>query len=211
MGPLYRLKFVPKYGMTFHSTPSDYMVQRLRTWLRGSGGLLVTTNLHFSGMEASTCVFITKNIAVETGARSGLLRATARLVVISYAEDIDHEEIKKRFFVPSLLLVSQFVKETDAKHIIGKAGSTINKIKSEAEVINIPDTHSGATVIKYAGNATGVEKEPAELASNSALSIVPSHGFKEAPANEFNVSSLLDILLGKHQLLQYWFFFYILV
>jgi len=34
------------------------------------------------------------------------------------------------------------------KHIIGKGGSTINKIKSESDVtINIPDTDSGVTII----------------------------------------------------------------
>jgi len=52
------------------------------------------------------------------------------------------------------------------KHIIGKGGSTINKIKSEADVtINIPDTDSGATIIRIEGNKAGVEKAQKELAS----------------------------------------------
>jgi len=52
------------------------------------------------------------------------------------------------------------------KHIIGKGGSTINKIKAEADVtINIPDTDSGATVIRIEGNKAGVEKAKAELDS----------------------------------------------
>jgi len=52
------------------------------------------------------------------------------------------------------------------KHIIGKGGSTINKIKSEADVtINIPDTDSGATVIRIEGNKAGVEKAKTELAA----------------------------------------------
>jgi len=52
------------------------------------------------------------------------------------------------------------------KHIIGKGGSTINKLKSEADVtINIPDTDSGATVIRIEGNKAGVEKAKAELQS----------------------------------------------
>jgi polyribonucleotide nucleotidyltransferase len=52
------------------------------------------------------------------------------------------------------------------KHIIGKGGSTINKIKSESDVtINIPDTDSGATVIRIEGNKAGVERAKAELAS----------------------------------------------
>merc|ERR1712029_1300567 len=50
------------------------------------------------------------------------------------------------------------------KHIIGKGGSTINKIKSETDVtINIPDTDSGVTVIRIEGNKAGVEKAKKEL------------------------------------------------
>ena len=49
------------------------------------------------------------------------------------------------------------------KHI-GKEGSTINKIMTEADVtINIPDTDSGVTVIRIEGNKTGVEKAKKEL------------------------------------------------
>jgi len=52
------------------------------------------------------------------------------------------------------------------KHIIGKGGSTINKIKAEADVtINIPDTDSGATVIRIEGNKSGVDKAKTELAA----------------------------------------------
>merc|ERR1711970_25660 len=50
------------------------------------------------------------------------------------------------------------------KHIIGKGGSTINKIKAEADVtINIPDTDSGVTIIRIEGNKAGVDKAKAEL------------------------------------------------
>merc|ERR1711972_567795 len=52
------------------------------------------------------------------------------------------------------------------KHIIGKGGSTINKIKSETDVtINIPDTDSGVTIIRIEGNKAGVEKASKELNS----------------------------------------------
>ena len=52
------------------------------------------------------------------------------------------------------------------KHIIGKGGSTINKIKSEADVtINIPATDSGVTVIRIEGNKAGVEQAKKELES----------------------------------------------
>ena len=59
----------------------------------------MTSNLQFAGMEAPTCVFITRNIVEEIGARSGLLRATSRLVVVSYTKDVDRLEVEKRFVV----------------------------------------------------------------------------------------------------------------
>merc|ERR1711892_1650827 len=60
------------------------------------------------------------------------------------------------------------------KHIIGKGGSTINKIKSETDVtINIPDTDSGVTVIRIEGNKAGVDKASKEL-----------HGMVEKMENE---------------------------
>jgi len=65
--------------------PTEEEVQDLRTWLRGDGGILITSNLQFSGMESPACVFITDNLAEETAARSGLLRGTTRLVLVSYS------------------------------------------------------------------------------------------------------------------------------
>merc|ERR1712180_447430 len=68
----------------------------------------------------------------------------------------------------NLIKTTSFVEfKVDAKyhkHIIGKGGSTINKIKSESDVtINIPDTDSGVTIIRIEGNRAGVEKAKAEL------------------------------------------------
>merc|ERR1712107_315475 len=80
-------------NIVFSQAPSDHEKKQLQAWLKGAGGLLVTSNLQFAGMEASTCVFITKNIVEETGARSGLLRATARLLVVSYAKEVDMKEV----------------------------------------------------------------------------------------------------------------------
>ena len=85
--------------ITYSQPPTDEERVKLCAWLRGTGGLLVTSNLQFAGMEASTCVFITNNIVKEIGARSGLLRATARLVVVSFTPGIDREEILGRFLV----------------------------------------------------------------------------------------------------------------
>ena len=79
--------------------PQHHELERLKTWLQGAGGLLVTSNLQFAGMEAPTCIFITNNISEEVGARSGLLRATTRLVVISYAQNVDQDKVRKHFFL----------------------------------------------------------------------------------------------------------------
>ena len=62
--------------------------------------------------------------------------------------------------------------EVDAKyhkHIIGKGGSTVNKIKSEADVtVNIPDTDSGATVIRIKDNEDGVETKVEKLQATTS-------------------------------------------
>lgn len=68
----------------------------------------------------------------------------------------------------NLIKTTSFVEfKVDAKyhkHIIGKGGSTINKIKSESDVtINIPETDSGVTIIRIEGNKSGVEKAKLEL------------------------------------------------
>jgi len=53
------------------------------------------------------------------------------------------------------------------KHIIGKGGSTVNKLKQEADVmINIPpDNQAGSTCIRIEGNKEGVKKAKDELES----------------------------------------------
>merc|ERR1719458_2324041 len=97
------------------STPTEDEKLQLRTWLRGNGGLLVTSNLQFSGMEAPTCVFITNNLVEETGARSGLLRATSRLVVVSYTKGINQEEVKMRFLVEAEWRTEELRKEEEKR------------------------------------------------------------------------------------------------
>ena len=77
----------------------------------------MTSNLQFAGMEAPTCVFITRNIVEEIGARSGLLRATSRLVVVSYTKDVDTEEVRKRFVVHDTTTIREEMrKEEKRKH-----------------------------------------------------------------------------------------------
>jgi len=112
---------------------------------------------------------------------AGIQKISAELskVHIGFAEDdkikIDGppEEAEKAFKeiesqAKNLMKSTTFVEiKVDAKyhkHIIGKGGSTINKIKSESDVtINIPDTDSGVTIIRIEGNKPGVEKARAEL------------------------------------------------
>jgi len=50
------------------------------------------------------------------------------------------------------------------KHIIGKGGSTVNKLKQERDVqINIPDVDKGTAVIRIEGNKQGVRAAQTEL------------------------------------------------
>jgi len=50
------------------------------------------------------------------------------------------------------------------KHIIGKGGSTVNRLKQERDVmINIPDVNKGTAVIRIEGNKDGVKQAQAEL------------------------------------------------
>jgi len=52
------------------------------------------------------------------------------------------------------------------KHIIGKGGSTVNKLKQEADVmINIPDDRASSNCIRIEGNKDGVSKAKEELES----------------------------------------------
>merc|ERR1719361_3145453 len=52
------------------------------------------------------------------------------------------------------------------KHIIGKGGSTVNKLKQEADVmINIPDDRASSNCIRIEGNKEGVRKAKEELES----------------------------------------------
>jgi len=50
------------------------------------------------------------------------------------------------------------------KHIIGKGGSTVNRLKQERDVmINIPDVDKGTAVIRIEGNKDGVRQAKEEL------------------------------------------------
>eukprot|EP00092_Neocalanus_flemingeri_P029864 GFUD01032429.1.p1 GENE.GFUD01032429.1~~GFUD01032429.1.p1 ORF type:complete len:865 (-),score=231.02 GFUD01032429.1:102-2651(-) len=54
----------------------------LEEWLTGPGGILVTHNSLFVGLEAPTVILLTADLACESEVRSGMLRAVTRLVLI---------------------------------------------------------------------------------------------------------------------------------
>jgi len=83
-------------------------------------------------------------------------------------EDADkiREQIEKQ--AKDLMDNTEFVEiSVDAKyhkHIIGKGGSTVNRLKQERDVqINIPDVDKGTAVIRIEGNKAGVRAAQAEL------------------------------------------------
>ena len=68
--------------------------------LEGKGGILVTHNRLFAGMEAPTVIFITKTLGPnETAVRSGMLRAVAKLIVITDSADANIKNIEEHFDV----------------------------------------------------------------------------------------------------------------
>jgi len=84
----------------------------------------------------------------------------------------DSEEARKILESESNELVAKmdFVEiDVDAKyhkHIIGKGGSTVNKLKQDADVmINIPDDRTSSNCIRIEGNKDGVGKAKEELES----------------------------------------------
>ena len=95
------------YATAHHYTDSenqDHPTAQQRTdliqWMEGPGGILVTHNRLFAGMEAPTVVLITKTLGTnETAVRSGMLRAVAKLVVISDKRDTNIKMVEKHFDV----------------------------------------------------------------------------------------------------------------
>ena len=132
--------------VVFSPAPSDHEKKHLETWLKGAGGLPVTSSLQFAGREASTCIFITNNIVEETGARSGLLRATARLVVLSYSKDVNLEEVKKRFLVVDLTTIKEKERVKKEQPLAAEVDSAAKKGDIE-RVKQLQQLESGGIVI----------------------------------------------------------------
>ena len=88
----------------FKGSPSLYpaaerLAQRgeLEVWLRGGAAPLVTHNTLFSGMEAATVIYVTRRLGGEPGARSGIMRATAGLLLVSDIGGVKEEEVSKNY------------------------------------------------------------------------------------------------------------------
>ena len=93
----------------YHTLHYDYLNnaetqnQNLKSFLSGPGGLLVTHNVLFSGMEAPTVIYITKDITSDTYVRSALLRAVGKLIVITNNDSMYRmEELKNKFIVKQM-------------------------------------------------------------------------------------------------------------
>ena len=83
--------------------PLEEQQANLVQWLEGPGGILVTHNRLFAGMEAPIVIFITRTLgSEETAIRSGFLRAVAKLVVISSAQNARIKKVKQTFDVIEL-------------------------------------------------------------------------------------------------------------
>ena len=71
----------------------------MKQWLKGPGGVLVTHNILYCGMEAEQVIMVSKSLNEEPNLRSGLLRAVADLIFISGGkmDQKRKDEIKEHF------------------------------------------------------------------------------------------------------------------
>merc|ERR1712192_128896 len=93
----------PQHAVDEAPSPDQQRADLIQ-WMEGPGGILVTHNRLFAGMEAPTVVLITKTLGTnETAVRSGMLRAVAKLVVISDRRDTNIQMVEKHFDVKPLL------------------------------------------------------------------------------------------------------------
>merc|ERR1719507_520417 len=100
----YRYATAHHYPVPENPSNDEFSTVRQRPnllqWLEGKGGILVTHNRLFAGMEAPTGILITKTIGTnETAVRSGMLRAVAKLIVITDTTDSNVTNIEEHFDV----------------------------------------------------------------------------------------------------------------
>ena len=93
---------VEEYGYSGHTPHSACNPAQERTdaeaWL-SQGGVLVTHGALFSGLECTTVIWLTRNMGSSSLVRSSIMRAVARLVVITQSGYLVEEIIKKHFTV----------------------------------------------------------------------------------------------------------------
>ena len=101
------------YGTKEHAAcPLVKQKEDLEMWLTGSGGILVTHNKLFVGMEAPSVILLTGDVATDSEVRSGLLRAVTRLVLIcdkqGNARPSVKKELEKKFEVHEPKIANEF-------------------------------------------------------------------------------------------------------
>ena len=91
----------------------------LLQWLEGKGGILVTHNRLFAGMEAPTVILITKTLGTnETAVRSGMLRAVAKLIVITDTTDSNVTNIEEHFDVTRMCDFDEISDDEEAEMVV---------------------------------------------------------------------------------------------
>ena len=73
--------------------------QSVRSWLTGTGGVLVTHGGTYNGLEAPVVILVDRDLGFSDGVRSHMLRAVGQLVVIADSGVAEEEELKKQFDV----------------------------------------------------------------------------------------------------------------
>ena len=73
----------------------------LERWLT-TGGLLVTHERLFRGMEAHSVLYLTGTTGAEGGARSALMRATAALVMVTRSQGAEEKKIGEAFDIVTI-------------------------------------------------------------------------------------------------------------
>ena len=97
----------PKYHK---STDNDTQRKSVATWLTGKGGLLVTHNSLFNGMEVGYAIYVTRRLT-DMGSRSALLRAIGALCVVTDSFVAKEDSLGRNFTVVTCSDICECLKE----------------------------------------------------------------------------------------------------
>ena len=90
-----------KESATYHShNPAQQRADAV-TWLR-HGGIMITHGSLFAGMECGTVVLVTRDMGYSGQARSNLMRAVSRLVVVTDSDHVKQDGLEKHFTVQNI-------------------------------------------------------------------------------------------------------------